>query len=140
LLGREVSSRPEHDGTDGVEGKTHQNTDLVTESLENLSSDGGEDEVTTSKVHDLETGGLELCNTENILEMLVQDIEETVRETPEEEERSDEGNGEDELLSRKKPTSDGGGRDGDTAACHFFGCKSVRVISWIKYGWLDPSG
>jgi len=121
-LGGEVSSRPEHDSTDRVERKTHQDTDLVAESLEDLSSDGGEDEVTTTEVHDLETRRLELGNAKDILEMLVQDIEKTVRETPEEEERGDEGDGEDELLSSEEATSDGGSSDGDTAACHCYDC------------------
>lgn len=122
LLGREMGSWPEHNSTDGVERETHKDTDLVTKALEDLSSDGREDEVTTTEVHDLETGRLELCDTEDILEMLVQDIEKTVRETPEEEERGDEGNGEDELLASEETTSDGGGCDGNTAACHCYDC------------------
>jgi hypothetical protein len=121
-LGREVGSRPEHDSTDRVERKTHKDTDLVTEALQDLSGDGREDEVTTTEVHDLETGGLELCDTEDILEMLVQDIEKTVRETPEEEQRGDEGDREDELLSSEEATSDGGSSDGNTAASHCYDC------------------
>jgi len=82
-----VGSRPEEDGTERVKAETHDDGDLVTLALEDLSGDGREDEVTTTEVHDLETGRLELCDSENILEVLVQDIEKTVRETPEEEER-----------------------------------------------------
>jgi len=70
----------------------------------------------------LKTGGLELCDTEDILEMLVQDIEKTVRETPEEEQGGDEGDGEDELLSCEEATSDGGSSDGNTAASHCYDC------------------
>lgn len=121
-LAREVGSWPEHDSTDGVKRKTHKDTDLVTEALQDLSGDGREEEVTTTKVHDLKTGGFELGDTEDILEMLVQDIEKTVRETPEEEQRGDEGDGEDELLSSKETTSDGGGSDGNTAASHCYDC------------------
>ena len=117
-----MGSWPEHDSTDGVQRKTHKNTDLVTETLQDLSGDGREDEVTTTKVHDLKTGGFELCDAEDILEMLVQDIEKTVRETPEEEQRGDEGDGEDELLSSKETTSDGGSSDGNTAASHCYDC------------------
>lgn len=113
---------PEHDSTDGVERETHKDTDFVTEALQDLSGNGGEEEVTTTEVHDLETSGLELGDTEDILEVLVQDIKKTVRETPEEEERGDEGDGEDELLSCKETTSDGGGSDGDTAASHCYDC------------------
>lgn len=43
----------------------------------------------------LTTGGLEDGDLEHILEVLVQDIQETVGETPEEEERSDEDEGPD---------------------------------------------
>jgi hypothetical protein len=68
----------------------------------------------------LETGGLKLCDTKDILEMLVQDIKKTVGETPEEEQRGDEGDGEDELLSSKETTSNGGGNDGNTAASHCY--------------------
>jgi len=121
-LRTEVGRWPEHNSTDGVERKTHEDTDLVTETLQDLSGDGGENEITASKVHYLKTGGLELCDTEDILEMLVQDIEKTVRETPEEEQGGDEGDGEDELLSCEEATSDGGSSDGNTAASHCYDC------------------
>lgn len=48
--------------------------------------------------------------------MLVEDIEETVGETPEEEERCDQGEREDELLSLEEAPLDGGGADGNTTS------------------------
>lgn len=129
LLGTEVSSGPEHDRTDRVESQTHEDTDLVTEALQNLSSNGGEQKVTSTEIHDLQTGGFELCNAQDILEVLVQDIEKTVRETPEEEQGGDEGDGEDELLASQETTSEGCSSDGDTAASHFYDCRSVERIT-----------
>jgi len=91
-----LGNRPEQDSAKRVERKTHQDSLLVTASLKDLSGNGREEEVTTTKVHDLETGGLKTADAENGLEMLVEDIEKTVGETPEEEEGDDEGEGEDE--------------------------------------------
>ena len=115
----EMCSRPEEDGTERVERETHQNSDLVTLSLEDLSGDWGKAEVTTTEVHDLKTGGLELGDTEDSLEVLVENIEKTVRETPEEEERGDEKDWVGELATSQVATLNGGGADRwDTASCH----------------------
>jgi hypothetical protein len=48
--------------------------------------DGSKHEVSTPKVHYLKACTLQLGYVKNILEMLVEDIEKTVRETPQEEE------------------------------------------------------
>jgi len=116
-----VSSRPEEHGTKRVETKTHDDGDLVTLALEDLSGDGREDEVTTTEVHDLETGRFELCDSEDILEVLVQDIEKTVRETPEEEERSDKAKREDEPLAGQEATLNGGNVHRNSTATHCVG-------------------
>lgn len=107
--GREMSDRPEEDGSKRVESETHENRDLVALALENFSGNGRKAEVTTAEVHDLETGRLETRNAENCLEMLVEDIEKTVRETPEEEERDDQAQRVDELLAAE--ISAGNARD-----------------------------
>lgn len=78
----EVCRRPEHDGTKRVEGKAHEDGQPVALALHDLSGDGREQEVTTTEVDDLETGRLELGDTKDRLEVFVEDIEETVRETP----------------------------------------------------------
>lgn len=88
-LARKMSSRPEHDGTDGVEREAHQDCDLVTLPFQDLSSHGRVEEVATPKVHDLKACRLELGYAQYSLEVLVEDIEETVGETPEEEEGDD---------------------------------------------------
>lgn len=90
---------PEADGSCGVEGQTHQNGDLVTPLFENRSSDWREEEVTATEVHDLKTRALELGDLKDRLEMRVEDIEETVRETPEEEETDDKEQRIDELSA-----------------------------------------
>lgn len=54
--------------------------------------------------------------------MLVENIEETVGETPEEEKRGDQSNGEDELAAREITTLNSGGCERDTTADHFCGC------------------
>jgi hypothetical protein len=82
-----LGNRPEQDSAKRVERKTHQDSLLVTASLKNLGGNGREEEVTTAKVHDLKTSGLETADAENGLEMLVEDIEKTVGETPIEEQQ-----------------------------------------------------
>jgi hypothetical protein len=119
-----VSSRPEEHGTKRVEAEAHDDSDLVTLALEDLSGDGREDEVTTTEVHDLETGRFELCNSEDILEVLVQDVEKTVRETPEKEERGDEAKREDEPLASEEATLNGGNIHRNSTATHCVGCGS----------------
>lgn len=116
--GGELGSRPEEDGAERVEEETHKDGDLVTLALHDLSSNGRVEEVTATEVHDLQTGGLELRDTKDSLEMLVQDIEKAVRETPEEEERGDEGDGVDELAASEVAALDSGSNGGDTAASH----------------------
>lgn len=119
VVGRaEVGGRPEHDGTERVESKTHDDSELVALAPQDLSSDGGEEQVATTEVHDLETGRLELCDAEHILEVLVEDIEKTVGETPEEEERSDQADGEDQLPSSEEAPLNRGSVHGDTATRH----------------------
>lgn len=117
----EMGSRPEEDGTKRVESETHDDGDLVTLALEDLSGNGREDEVTTTEVHDLETGRFELCDSEDILEVLVQDIEKTVRETPEEEERCDKAEREDEPLASQEATLNGGNVHRNSTTTHCVG-------------------
>lgn len=80
--GGEMRSRPEHDGTKGVERETHEDGDLVTLALHDFGGNGREKEVTTTEVDDLETSRLKLGDTKDRLEVLVEDIEKTVGETP----------------------------------------------------------
>nr|POF04557.1 hypothetical protein CFP56_56038 [Quercus suber] len=68
----EMSRRPEHDGTDRVESQTHEDGDFVAFALEDFGRDRREAEITTAKVHDLETGGFESGHAERVLEMLVE--------------------------------------------------------------------
>jgi hypothetical protein len=93
LVGRvdgELCDGPEEDGAERVEAETHDDGELVSAALQDFTGDGGVGKVTDTKVGDLETGRLELGDAEDILEVLVEDVEETVRETPQEEERGDE--------------------------------------------------
>jgi len=124
LLGSEMSSRPEEDGTERVEAEAHDDGSLVTPALEDLSGNGREDEVTTTEVHDLKTGRLKPCDTQDVLEVLVQDIEQTVRETPEEEQRCDEAEREDEPLASEEATLNGGYVHRNSTATHCVGCGS----------------
>jgi hypothetical protein len=114
-----VSDRPEEDSTKRVERKTHQDGLLVTAALKDFGGNGREEEVTTTEVHDLETSGLETADAENSLEMLVEDIEKTVGETPEEEERDDEGEGEDESATSQVAACQlrGSSRNSTTSHC-----------------------
>lgn len=98
----EVSSRPEEDRAEGVEAQSHDDGELVSLSLEDLCGDWREEEVSTAKVHDLETGGLQPADLQDILEVLVEHIEQTVGETPEEEEGDDQGQRPDELPAPKE--------------------------------------
>ena len=58
---------PEEHCAEGVERQTHENGDLVSLALEDLTGDGGEAEVTATEVHDLETGRFELGDTESVV-------------------------------------------------------------------------
>lgn len=95
----EMSDWPEKDSTQGIQSKAHQDGDFVTLALEDFGSNRREAEVATAKVHNLKTGGLETGNAEYCLEMLVEDIEQSVTEAPEEEEGDDQAEWNDELLS-----------------------------------------
>jgi len=77
--------------SDRVQGKSHENGELVALTSHDLCSDGCVAEVSTTEVHDLKASALQLGDPKDILEVLVEDIEETVRETPEEKERDDQG-------------------------------------------------
>jgi hypothetical protein len=91
FVSREVRCRPEENCTETVERKTHKNGDLITLSLHDLSGNRREEEITATKVDDLKTSRLKLGDFEDRLEMFVENIEETITETPEEEEGDDEG-------------------------------------------------
>ena len=81
----QLFAHPQEDSTERVERKTHEDGDLVALALQDFGGDRGEEEVTTTEVHDLKTSGFELGNTEDILEVLVEHVKKTVGETPEEE-------------------------------------------------------
>jgi hypothetical protein len=87
---RELCDGPEENGAERVEAETHDDGELVSPALQHFTGDGGVGKVTDTEVGDLKTGGLELGDTEDILEVLVKDVEETVGETPQEEEGGDE--------------------------------------------------
>lgn len=72
-----------------IETETHVDSLFVTELAHDDSSRVGPDQV-GSKVGGLKTSRLELGDSKDGLEVLVQDVEETVGETPEEEEGGDE--------------------------------------------------
>jgi hypothetical protein len=55
---------------------------LVALATEDLTGDGGEGKVTDTKVGNLETGRLKFGDAEDLLEVRVEDVEETVAETP----------------------------------------------------------
>jgi hypothetical protein len=84
-----VSDRPEEDSTKRVESETGDDGDLVALSLQNLGSDRRVSEVTDTEVSSLKTGRLSLGDAESGSEVRVQDIKETVGETPKEEKRGD---------------------------------------------------
>lgn len=76
-----MSGRPEHESADGVERETEVDTLLVAEAGDDDSNDGREDDV-SAEVGDLEEGRLKLGDSEEGLEVLVEDIEKSVRESP----------------------------------------------------------
>lgn len=77
-----MRGRPEHDSTDRVEGKTHKDRHLVTLALQDFGSHRRVEQVAATKVHDLEARRLKLGNPQHRLEVLVQDVEQAVREPP----------------------------------------------------------
>ena len=87
-LAGELCDGPEEDGTERVEAETGDDGELVTAALEDFTSDRGVGEVTNTEVSSLKTGGLGFGDVEDRSEVGVQDIEETVGETPEEEQGS----------------------------------------------------
>lgn len=104
-LGGEFGDGPEEDSTERVETKTHDDGKLVTSSSHDFTSDRGEGKVTNTKVSSLKTGGLSFRDTEDRTEVGVEDVEETVGETPEEEERGNEDESP-EILSLDETMSD----------------------------------
>lgn len=82
--------RPEEDGTERVEAKTHDDGELVTSSSQDFTGNRGECKVTDTEVGCLKTSGLSFSDVKNISEVGVEDIKETVGETPQEEERGNE--------------------------------------------------
>ena len=87
-LAGELCDGPEEDGTERVEAETGDDGELVTAALEDFTSDRGVGEVTNTEVSSLKTGGLGFGDVKDRSEVGVQDIEETVGETPEEEQGS----------------------------------------------------
>jgi hypothetical protein len=86
----ELCDGPEEDGPERVEAETHDDGEFVSPALQHFTSDGGVGKVTDTEIGDLKTCGLELGDAEDSLEVLVEDVEETVGETPQEEEGGDE--------------------------------------------------
>lgn len=127
-----MSDRPEEDSTERIERETHDDRDLVTVLLHDLSRDGREAEITATEISDLKTGRFELGNVQVVLEVLVQDIEQTVSETPQEEEGGDEDERPqvlafDETVS-KRVLARGRARHDGSAAGH--------VEKRVEGGWL----
>jgi hypothetical protein len=85
-----VSGGPEEDGTNGVEGESHEDGGAVAPPGSDEGGGDTEDEV-RSEVSHLNHGGLELADTERVLNLLVENIDEGVRETPEEAEKKTKG-------------------------------------------------
>jgi hypothetical protein len=81
-----VGGGPEEDGTNGVEGESHEDGGAVAEPGSDEGGGEAEDEV-GAEVADLDQGRLELADTERVLNLLVENIDEGVRETPEEAEK-----------------------------------------------------
>lgn len=67
----------------------------------------------------MKTSRLKLGDVENSLEMLVENIEKSITETPEEEERDDEGEREDERFAPEKSACQRRSRERDAATSHF---------------------
>jgi len=53
-----VCNGPEENSSERVESESHNDGELVALALEDLSGDGREEQVTATKVHDLETSRL----------------------------------------------------------------------------------
>jgi hypothetical protein len=110
---------PEEDCAKGVEGETHQNGNLIAFALHDFGCDRREEEVASSKIDDLQTGGLEFGDVEDSLEMLVEDVKEAITETPEEEEGYDEREREDESFAPEEAACERRSSERYAAACHF---------------------
>lgn len=85
--------RPEHQGTDTVDAQAGNEGPPVTELSHDPTGVGERADEVGTEVGTLQTTGFRGSNVEGGLELGVQNIEETVGETPEEEEDSDQGNG-----------------------------------------------
>jgi hypothetical protein len=76
-----VSGRPEHESANAVQRQSEVHVLLVAKARDEDSDDGGEDDV-DAEVSDLEEGRLEFGDAEGGLKVLVEDIEKSVRESP----------------------------------------------------------
>jgi len=125
-----VRGRPEQDGAQRVEAQAHQDGELVAAPLEHLGGDGREEEVAASEVHDLEPCRLELGDVQHGLEVLVQHVEEAIGESPEEEQRDDQGERENQGPARQVA-------DGDLARLDWHATRHLEEGSrevWIREG------
>lgn len=127
LGGREVSDWPEENGSERVKSKPHEDCNFVAFAFEDLGGDWRETKIATTEVHNLETGRFETRYTEDGLEMLVEDIEEAVRETPEEEEGDDQTQRIDEFLAAEISTGDARDIRGNATTSHCSASESETV-------------
>lgn len=89
--------RPEHQSTDAVKAETENEGVAVSESAEEPTRVCERANEVGAKVGTLETRGHTLGDVERNLEAGVEDVEESISKTPEEEEDRDQGDGEDRL-------------------------------------------
>lgn len=85
-----LGGRPEEEGAGNVETKTDEDGGAVRETGGKVRRGDGKDKV-GAKVGNLDGGGLKLGDVERVLDLLVENVDEGVRETPEEEEGGDLG-------------------------------------------------
>lgn len=127
-VGAELGDRPEEDGAQGVQAETHDDSKFVAFTLHDLSGDRRVGKVSDTEVGDLKTGGLELGDVERVLEVLVQDVEETVCEAPEEEQSGDERETP-EIFSLEEALLEWVAPDAaNSAACHVEECWRGEVV------------
>ena len=114
--------RPKHEGTNTVDAESGDERPSVTKFADNPARVSEGANQVSAKVCTLQTSSLGGCNVQGILEFGVEDIEETVCETPQEEEHGDESDWEDGLLDGQ------GGGPSETSVRHAL---SVHLVNGI---------
>ena len=137
---------PEHEGADAVDGEARHEGVAVAPFADDVAGVGWGTDQVGAEVGALEAAGFGGGDIEGVLEFGVEDVEEAVGETPEEEEDGDEDDGKDRLA-------DGKGRGageafiGDAFAVlllHGFGVGGPALLEDFSHYWLffgsEPHG